>query len=164
MLWLTLTHVMVSLGKGFCGCCQLPVLPPPTFDSWPIIAISDKGQKGFNTAGSYNRSSREVAQGLLQLLELWSASSCEEAQAVWLAWQPRGNSWASVFVWLWALALLLSVHVVPYAVNGKLQELRGNIYGGCRIRKEQDNSKPYNNQVSIVVLLTYYLLLLFVFL
>lgn len=75
-----LTHVIVSLGKGFCDCCQLPVFPLPlTSDSWPILVTSDKGLKGFNTASSYNRSPQDMAQGLTAASEA-ICLACQQLQ------------------------------------------------------------------------------------
>ena len=152
MLWLMLTYVTVSLGKGFCDCCQLPVLPfPLTSDSWPILVASDKGLKCFNTTGSYNRSPQDTAQGLTAAPEAicLSASSCGAAQAVWLARQQLSGQ--SVLVALGSCTLTCSTcslwssswqtAVVEGSMGGG--KLGGNnIYGGCRIRKEHHNSKP----------------------
>lgn len=119
-----LTHVTVSLGKGFCDCCQLRVLLLPlTRDSGPILVTSNKGLKGFNTPGSYSRSPWDVAQGLtaapgaLVCPQLQGSTGCQAC----LAAARQQLAGQSVFVQPWALVCSLAVDVVSRAVHGKLQ-------------------------------------------
>lgn len=89
-------------------------------------------------------------KGLLQLLELWSSRSCREAQAVRPAWQPEATA-----SWTIHICAALGSCVIPHStcclmcsswqtivVEGR-REVEGKcLCGGCRIRKEQYNSKP----------------------
>lgn len=156
MLWFMLTHVTVRLGKGFCDCCQLPVLLLPlTCDSWPILVTSNKGLKGFNTPGSYSRSPWDVAQGLtsapgaLVCQQLQGSTGCQAC----LAATRQQLAGQSVFLQPWALACSLTVDVLSLCsswqttVAEERREVEGKC-GGCRIRKEQYNSKPCKTRCS----------------